>query len=73
VVITDGVPTDDPESVIVAAARRLDRGNYPMMQVGIQFVQVGNSAKAREFLEELDDNLSSNHSIRVRCPVFSGP
>jgi hypothetical protein len=39
-VITDGAPSDDPETVIVAAARRLDAGNYPMSQVGIQFIQV---------------------------------
>jgi len=31
---------DDPESVIVAIARRLDEGRFPISQVGIQFVQV---------------------------------
>ena len=27
-------PADDPEEVIVTAARRLDRGNFPITQVG---------------------------------------
>ncbi|KAG9073740.1 hypothetical protein FRC06_011179, partial [Ceratobasidium sp. 370] len=34
IVITDGAPTDEPEDVIVAAARRLDRGNFPLSQLG---------------------------------------
>ncbi|KAI6040407.1 hypothetical protein EDC04DRAFT_2677527 [Pisolithus marmoratus] len=32
IVITDGCPTDDPESVIVAAARRLDAKHFPLTQ-----------------------------------------
>lgn len=62
--LTDGSPTDDPESVIVAVARRLDRGNFPLSQIGIQFLQVGNDIEAKESLEELDDALSSQHQIR---------
>lgn len=64
IVITDGAPTDDPESVIVAAARRLDLGQFPLSQVGIQFVQIGNSRSATAFLRELDDALSNRYSIR---------
>ncbi|KAL4076384.1 hypothetical protein J3A83DRAFT_4052337, partial [Scleroderma citrinum] len=64
IVITDGSPTDDPESVIVATARRLDSGHFPLSQVGIQFVQIGNSRQATAFLKELDDALSSKHEIR---------
>jgi hypothetical protein len=64
IVLTDGAATDDPESVIVALARRLDRGNFPLAQIGIQFVQVGNDPEAKEALEELDDALSSQHSVR---------
>jgi len=64
IVLTDGAPTDDPEDVIVMAARRLDRGNFPITQVGIQFVQIGNSPHAAEFLQELDDSLSSGHGVR---------
>ncbi|KAF8834561.1 hypothetical protein BDN67DRAFT_975920 [Paxillus ammoniavirescens] len=64
ILITDGVPTDEPLDCIVALARRLDRGNYPLSQVGIQFVQIGNDRGATEFLKELDDELSASHGIR---------
>jgi hypothetical protein len=64
IVLTDGAPTDDPEDVIVTAARRLDRGNFPTTQVGIQFVQIGDSRQAADFLAELDNDLSANHGIR---------
>jgi len=64
IVITDGAPTDDPEEVIVAAARRLDAHNFPLSQVGIQFVQIGNSAEATAFLNELDNGLSQTYGIR---------
>jgi len=58
IVITDGVPTDDPESVIVSIAKRLDKANAPPYQVGIQFFQVGNERGAAEALQELDDSLA---------------
>ncbi|KAG8724667.1 hypothetical protein FRC09_015811 [Ceratobasidium sp. 395] len=64
IVITDGVPTDDPESVIIAAARRLDAGNFLLSQVGIQFIQVGNDSKATKALKELDDGINKTHKIR---------
>ena len=37
-IITDGAATDDPESVIVSVAQRLDAGRFPLSQVGIQSV-----------------------------------
>lgn len=37
-------PTDDPESVLVAIARRLDRGDFPLSQVGVQLLQIGDDA-----------------------------
>jgi uncharacterized protein YegL len=58
IVITDGRPTDDPESIIVQQARKLDRLEAPPHQVGIQFFQVGTDRKAREALRELDDDLA---------------
>lgn len=64
IVITDGAPTDDPESVIVSFAKRLDADKWPLAQVGIQFVQIGNSSRATKFLVELDDNLKQSHQIR---------
>lgn len=64
IVITDGAPTDDPESVIVTYAKRLDKGDYPLSQVGIQFFQVGNDREATKALQELDDELGDQHGIR---------
>lgn len=34
------------------------------MKVGIQFVQIGNSRDATEFLNELDNGLGQNYGIR---------
>ncbi|CAO1617266.1 unnamed protein product [Sympodiomycopsis kandeliae] len=64
IIITDGSPSDDPESVIVAIARRLDQGRFPLSQIGIQFLQCGSDAAATESLKELDDALSKEHQIR---------
>lgn len=64
IVITDGAPTDAPEDVIVAVARRLDRGDFPLSQLGIQFVQIGSDPEATRALEELDDELAGMHGIR---------
>jgi uncharacterized protein YegL len=57
IVITDGAPTDDVESPIIAAAKKLDRLEAPAWQVGIQFFQVGKDPGAREHLKQLDDGL----------------
>ncbi|KAF9456828.1 hypothetical protein BDZ94DRAFT_1274706 [Collybia nuda] len=64
VVITDGVPTDDLTTVIVNAARRLDRNNVPPKKFGVQFAQIGNDPEATEALQELDDDLSRTYNIR---------
>ncbi|KAG9094096.1 hypothetical protein FRC07_011358 [Ceratobasidium sp. 392] len=74
IVITDGEPTDDPESVIIAAARRLDAGKFPLTQVGIQFIQVGNDVRASKALRDLDNNLSAKHNVRdiVDTRPFTG-
>jgi uncharacterized protein YegL len=64
VVITDGVPTDDPTSVIIAAARRLDQREVPLKKFGVQFVQIGDDPEAAEGLQELDDDLAGAHGIR---------
>lgn len=57
IVITDGAATDDPESVIVDAAKKLDAIQAPPWQVGIQFFQIGDDREAAEVLRELDDAL----------------
>ncbi|KAF9235581.1 hypothetical protein BU15DRAFT_51245 [Melanogaster broomeanus] len=64
IIITDGAPTDEPLDSIVALARRLDRGNYPIAQVGLQFVQIGDDQSATEFLRQLDDDLGNSHGVR---------
>ncbi|KAK2629161.1 hypothetical protein QTJ16_002264 [Diplocarpon rosae] len=58
IVLTDGVPSDDVESVLLSAAKKLDKLEAPPFQVGVQFFQVGNEDGAKEALEELDDGLS---------------
>ncbi|KAL4913501.1 hypothetical protein BDW62DRAFT_192339 [Aspergillus aurantiobrunneus] len=64
IVITDGVFTDDAESVIVGVARQLDDPSVQAApwQVGIQFFQVGDDQSAREYLEKLDDELVRRRS-----------
>lgn len=64
IVITDGAPTDDPESAIVRLARKLDRLDAPPHQLGIQFFQVGNQRGAAEALRELDDSLAEQADVR---------
>jgi len=58
IVITDGEPSDDVETPIVVAAKKLDKMDAPPWQVGIQFFQVGNEPGAREALKLLDDGLA---------------
>lgn len=64
IVITDGVPSDDVESVIVHAAKKLDQYDAEPWQIGIQFFQVGHEPEAAEDLRDLDDALASEHGIR---------
>lgn len=58
IMITDGVPSDDPESVLLSVAQKLDKLEAPPHQVGVQFFQVGNESGAAEALRVLDDELS---------------
>jgi hypothetical protein len=60
----DVAPTDDPESVLTTIARRLDRGDYPLSQVGVQLLQIGDDPEAAEALKELDEGLSAAHGVR---------
>lgn len=66
IVVTDGVPTDDPESVLLKFAKKLDQLDAPPYQLGVQFFQVGNEPGAREALMELDDNLGKEAGEGVR-------
>ena len=58
IVITDGVPDDDVESVLIKAAKKLDELDADPWQVGVQMLQVGEEEGARVHLETLDDELS---------------
>ena len=53
IVVTDGIPTDDPASVIQAAAQKLDEGLHHPNAVGIQFVQIGDEEGADDALVAL--------------------
>lgn len=64
IVITDGVATDDVESSIVSAAKKLDKMGAEPWQVGIQFFQVGQDRAAAQDLQELDDGLAGEYGIR---------
>ncbi|KAK4142774.1 uncharacterized protein C8A04DRAFT_29540 [Dichotomopilus funicola] len=64
IVITDGTPTDDPESIIISVAKKLDALEAPPHQLGIQFFQVGNDPRAAEYLRDLDDGLAEQANVR---------
>ncbi|KAI9373099.1 hypothetical protein BJX61DRAFT_533426 [Aspergillus egyptiacus] len=65
IVITDGVFTDDAESVIVGVAKQLDSPSIQAVpwQVGIQFFQVGDDRQAKDYLQTLDDELVRRRSF----------
>jgi uncharacterized protein YegL len=67
--ITDGVPSDDVESVLINAAKKLDALDAAPHQVGVQFFQVGNEEGAAEALKELDDGLGGMVQGGVRDMV----
>ncbi|KAK1830755.1 collagen alpha-5 chain [Podospora conica] len=58
IVVTDGIPGDDPEAIIIKVAKKLDQLEAPPHQVGIQFFQVGSERGAAQALQELDDGLA---------------
>ena len=49
VCLTDGAPNrgEEPEAMIIDLAKRLDAGRYPLFQLGIQFIQIGDDPEAR--------------------------
>ena len=58
IVLTDGMPSDDVESVLISPAKKLDKLNALPYQVSVQSFQVGNEEGAGEAPEELDNGLS---------------
>ncbi|KAL1302670.1 hypothetical protein AAFC00_003034 [Neodothiora populina] len=73
IVVTDGVPTDDVESALVSAAKKLDKLDAPPWQVGVQFFQVGRDENARAHLKQLDDELSEIAGGEIRDMVDTVP
>ncbi|TLD27692.1 Importin subunit beta-2 [Venturia nashicola] len=73
IVITDGEPSDDVESPIINAAKKLDKMDAPAWQVGIQFFQVGREPGAREHLRQLDDELEDIAGGELRDIVDTVP
>ena len=63
IVITDGEAGDDPESVIMQCAKRLEKLDAQPWQIGIQFFQVGTDSDATKALRDLDDGL-----VAMGCP-----
>lgn len=68
------LPADDVESVIVAAAQRLESAGVPENQLHIHFIQIGDDQAATNALQRLDNALSGHHRIRVcfttqRCAI----
>ncbi|TFK43866.1 hypothetical protein BDQ12DRAFT_731833 [Crucibulum laeve] len=74
IIISDGDPTDEPAYVIKNEADKLDKLNAPLCQVGIQFVQIGNSPKATAYLQGLDDELKEQGVSRdiVDTTIYDG-
>ncbi|CDM38270.1 hypothetical protein DTO013E5_8693 [Penicillium roqueforti] len=69
ITITDGVFTDDAESIIIKTAQTLDGPACRAIpwQVGIQFFQIGNDEMARQYLDVLDKDLGSRcHDLHLR-------
>lgn len=65
IVITDGEPSpgQDVEGVVVKYARILAQLDAPPLQVGIQFVQVGDEKGAKDFLDSLDNDLQKKYDL----------
>jgi hypothetical protein len=66
IVLTDGIHSDDVESILLATAKKLNKLDAPPYQGGVQFFQVCNEPGARELLEELHDELSNLIEAGVR-------
>ncbi|TFK79707.1 hypothetical protein K466DRAFT_463825, partial [Polyporus arcularius HHB13444] len=55
---------DDVATVIRHFAKVMDDSNYPLTQIGIHFVQVGNRERTKKYLQALDDDLNKQGGIR---------
>lgn len=75
IVLTDGEPDEDNhvDQMIVQYAKELDREGASKNQVGIQFVQIGDDAKATIFLKMLDNDLKRRYGIERDVRPFRFP
>jgi len=64
IVITDGMLSNNIESVIISAVRKLDCADVPAWQVGIQFIQIGEETGVAEHLRNLDGDLVAESGAR---------
>ncbi|KAF8324629.1 hypothetical protein F5887DRAFT_902712 [Amanita rubescens] len=73
IILTDGVPSDDPASVIEQAVARLKSSRYHPNTMGIQFVQIGDEEDAKEVLTALvkGDNGSIVDTVPYRGVLTS--
>ncbi|KAF9651714.1 hypothetical protein BDM02DRAFT_3184230 [Thelephora ganbajun] len=62
-VVSDGMSTDDLESVLANISKRLDELEWSKTQLKIQLVQVGNDWSATQFLQRLKEDLPAKHNI----------
>lgn len=52
-------------TTIINLARSLEQKGLDRFHVGIQMVQIGNNARETDTLKKLDDELATNHNVRV--------
>ncbi|KAI5466965.1 hypothetical protein BGZ63DRAFT_418708 [Mariannaea sp. PMI_226] len=71
IVITDGMPTDNLEEIVIYYAEMLDRLMAPPHQVGIQFFQVGDNPEATQSLDHLDNEISKKGNVRDMVDTVS--
>ena len=69
IVITDKEPSDDVESPIIAAAKKLNKYNALVWQVGIQFFQVGKEPGAKKHLKQFDNKLADISKEKDLCDI----
>ncbi|KAG6806938.1 hypothetical protein H0H92_009516 [Tricholoma furcatifolium] len=53
IVLTDGVPTDKPQDVLVEAIARMRAAKHDPNAVGVQIIQIGNDREATPALKQL--------------------
>ncbi|CAH7668763.1 hypothetical protein BY996DRAFT_4582130 [Phakopsora pachyrhizi] len=65
IIVTDGVADDlhNLITTIVKICKRLEAHNFPMSQVGIQFIQIGADRNVTKQLKFLDSKLEDNYGI----------